>query len=133
MTISEIKRNSKTKLSGYYIKCASCTLLYFIVVLVLTYIQNFITNHINNSIISTIIEALFLILSLILRLWINCKCYKINRCKNKINYWFYKFKYNKWCKIYKNITTSSFKNINTINFNYIIWFLFNRKYCSIYK
>ena len=66
MTISEIKKSAKTKLSGSYLKCTSCTLLYFTIVLVLTYLQNLITNSINNSIVITIIEAIFIILSLII-------------------------------------------------------------------
>jgi uncharacterized membrane protein len=66
LTISEIKKSAKVKLTGSYLRCASSTLLYFIITLLLTYLQKICTNAINNSIVITLIEAIFVILKLIL-------------------------------------------------------------------
>ena len=66
MTISEIKKTAKTKLSGFYIKCASSSLLFFIVILVLSFIQKSITDTLENTALITIIKTLFLIINWIL-------------------------------------------------------------------
>ena len=66
MTISEIKKSAKAKLIGTYIKCSMATLLYFIVVMILTYIQRFLVSIIPNTIVNTLVEAIFAILSLLL-------------------------------------------------------------------
>jgi len=47
MTISEIKKSAKTKLIGSYIKTASASLLYFIILLVLTYLLSLCSSALN--------------------------------------------------------------------------------------
>jgi uncharacterized membrane protein len=66
MKISEMKQNAKTKLTGTYLKCAFSTLLYFIIISLLTYAQSKLTVKIENVIVLTLIQALFIILSFIL-------------------------------------------------------------------
>lgn len=66
MTISEIKRTARTKLKGGYIKSFFATLLYFLVILVLTFIEKKIMHNIQNNILITLIEAIFAIISLLL-------------------------------------------------------------------
>ena len=67
MTISEIKKSAKLNLKGSYIKSASASLLYFILIMVLTFLLDIITLKIGDSIIPlTIIQAIFGVLSLVL-------------------------------------------------------------------
>jgi len=66
MTISEIKKSAKTKLIGSYIKTASASLLYFIILLVLTYLLSLCSSALNNNILETFIDAIFAIISSIL-------------------------------------------------------------------
>ena len=50
MTIQDMKKSAKLKLSGNYLKCVLSALIYFIVVLVLTYSLKFITLKLNQQI-----------------------------------------------------------------------------------
>ena len=66
MHISEIKKDAKIKLTGNYIRCASSSLLYFIMISLITFFQEKVSFSIKNSVLLAIIEAIFLILSWIL-------------------------------------------------------------------
>jgi uncharacterized membrane protein len=66
LTISEIKKGAKIKLSSSYLRCTFCALLYFIVTMVLTFLENLCYKSIDNSVVNAIIEALFLIIKIIL-------------------------------------------------------------------
>ena len=67
MTIQEIKKSAKINLQGNYLKCALVTLIYFIIVAVLTFLLNLIeTNLENHTVILVIIQAIFGIVSSIL-------------------------------------------------------------------
>jgi uncharacterized membrane protein len=66
LTISEIKKTAKTRLTGKYIKCASASLLYFLVAIVFAVIQEFCYEKISNAIVFTVLQAIFSIISLIL-------------------------------------------------------------------
>lgn len=66
MKINEIKRDAKIKLTGNYIKCASSSLLYFIVVSLLTYFQAIVANKLENSILLAIIQAILILINWIL-------------------------------------------------------------------
>ena len=66
MKINEIKKDARIKLSGNYIKCCSSSLLYFIIVSLLTFAQANLAGIIHNSILSAIIQAIFIIINWIL-------------------------------------------------------------------
>ena len=67
MTISEIKKSAKLNLKGSYLKSASASLLYFILIMILTFFLDLIVLKLDDNIIPlTIIEAIFAILSLVL-------------------------------------------------------------------
>ena len=66
MKISEIKKSAKIKLTGNYLRCATSSLLYFIMSSLIVFFQNKASNSIENSIVLAIIQALFLLLSCIL-------------------------------------------------------------------
>ena len=66
MKINEIKKIAKTKLTGNYIKCASSSLLYFIIISLLTYFQVKLANSIPNSILSALVQAIFILINWIL-------------------------------------------------------------------
>ena len=66
MKINEIKNSAKIKLTGNYIKCASSSLLYFIIISLITFFQTKIAVTMTNSIVLAIVQALFLLLSWIL-------------------------------------------------------------------
>lgn len=65
MKISKIKEVARVKLTGNYIKCASSSLLYFIMITLLTFFQTKVA-VIENSVVSAIVQALFLILNWVL-------------------------------------------------------------------
>ena len=66
MKINDIKKSARLKLTGNYLKCSSSSLLYFIIISLITYFQVRLTNLIENSIALAIIQTLFLILNWIL-------------------------------------------------------------------
>ena len=67
MTIKEIKKSAKLNLKGSYIKCASASLLYFILIMILGYLLNILELKLTNSTVSlTIIQAIFGIISFVL-------------------------------------------------------------------
>lgn len=67
MTIQEIKKSARLNLKGCYIKTASSSLLYFIIIMVLTYLLNVISLKLENrSVLLTIIQSIFGIISLVL-------------------------------------------------------------------
>lgn len=66
MKINEIKNDSRIKLSGNYLKCASSSLFYFIIFTLLKYFQHKSTYNITNSILLSIINAIFLLIDWIL-------------------------------------------------------------------
>lgn len=67
MTIQETKQSAKLKLKGCYFKCASATLLYFILVTIITYVLSIIQNSLqDHTIVLTMIEAIFAIISSVL-------------------------------------------------------------------
>ena len=67
MTIQEIKKSAKISLKGNYLKCFSMTLLYFIIVVVLTFLLSLVeTNLENHTVILVIVQAVFGIISSIL-------------------------------------------------------------------
>ena len=49
MKITEVKKAAKLKLSGNYLKCCSSSLLYFLLVTLITYLQSVVANSIKNS------------------------------------------------------------------------------------
>ena len=63
MKITNIKQAAKVKLTGNYIKCASSSLLYFIIISLLTFLQSVSVNSIKNSILLAIVQALLLIVN----------------------------------------------------------------------
>lgn len=66
MKINEIKKDAKLKLTGNYIRCASSSLLYFIIISLLTFFQTKLANSIVNSILLAIVQAIFILLNWIL-------------------------------------------------------------------
>ena len=62
MKITNIKQSAKVKLTGNYIKCAS-SLLYFIIISLLTFFQTKSINTIQNSAILAIVQAFLLIIN----------------------------------------------------------------------
>ena len=66
MSITEIKKSARLKLSGNYIRCASSSLLYFIMVTLLTFFQTKIANSIKSTILLSIVQAIFLLINWIL-------------------------------------------------------------------
>ena len=66
MKINEIKKDARIKLSGNYIKCCSSSLLYFIIVSLLTFAQAKLTGIINNSVLSAFVQAIFIIIDWVL-------------------------------------------------------------------
>lgn len=66
MDINEIKKDAKLKLTGNYIKCASSSLLYFIIISLLTFLQAKLAGSIENSVLLAIVQAIFVLLSWIL-------------------------------------------------------------------
>ena len=66
MQISEIRKDAKIKLTGNYIKCASSSLLYFIIISLLTFFQAKFANSIKSSVVLAFVQAIFLILGWIL-------------------------------------------------------------------
>ena len=66
MSITEIKKSARLKLSGNYIRCASSSLLYFIMVTLLTFFQTKIANSIKSTILLAIVQAIFLLINWIL-------------------------------------------------------------------
>ena len=67
MKIAEIKKTAKIKLTGNYIKCCSSSLLYFLIITVITFIQSKSAQLINNTLILAFVQAIFLIIN-----WIFC-------------------------------------------------------------
>ena len=63
MKINEIKNSAKIKLTGNYIRCASSSLLYFIIITLITFFQSSATNLIKNSVLLAIIQAILLIIN----------------------------------------------------------------------
>lgn len=63
MKITNIKQSAKVKLTGNYIKCASSSLLYFIIISLLTFFQTKSINTIQNSAILAIVQAFLLIIN----------------------------------------------------------------------
>ncbi len=67
MTIKEVKKSAKLNLKGCYIKCASASLLYFILIMILSYLLNILELKLTNNTVSlTIIQAIFGIISFVL-------------------------------------------------------------------
>lgn len=66
MQITQLKKEAKLKLSGNYIKCASSSLLYFIIVSLITFFQNRIANTIENSAILAIIQSICILIEWVL-------------------------------------------------------------------
>ena len=66
MKISDIKKSAKLKLSGNYFRCASSSLLYFIIISLITFFQTKLAGLTNNSIVLAFLQAISLILSWIL-------------------------------------------------------------------
>ena len=66
MKINEIKKDTKIKITGNYIKCASSSLLYFIIISLLTFFQTKLANSIQSSIFLAIIQAIFILIYWIL-------------------------------------------------------------------
>ena len=66
MKISEIKKDARIKLTGNYIKACSSSLLYFIMISLLTFFQAKLANHIENSVLLSIVQAIFLLINWIL-------------------------------------------------------------------
>lgn len=68
MQITQLKNDAKLKVSGNFIKCASSSLLYFIIFSLLTFFQNRLANIIESSIILAIIQAFFILIYWILNM-----------------------------------------------------------------
>ena len=63
MKITEIKKDAKIKLTGNYFKCCSSSLLYFLLVTLITFLQSLAANKISNSIVLALVQAIFLLIS----------------------------------------------------------------------
>ena len=63
MKITEVKKAAKIKLSGNYLKCCSSSLLYFLLVTLITFLQSKSTAIIENSVLLAIVQAIFLLIS----------------------------------------------------------------------
>ena len=63
MKITDVKKAARLQLSGNYIRCASSSLLYFLLVTLITFVQSKVAALIENSIILAFIQAIFLIIS----------------------------------------------------------------------
>ena len=63
MKINELKKDAKIKLNGNYIRCASSSLLYFIIISLLTFAQSKLANRIGNSLLLAIVQAIFILLN----------------------------------------------------------------------
>ncbi len=63
MKITEVKNTARVKLSGKCIKCCSSSLLYFIIIALITYFQTLATNKIENSIVLAIVQAILLLIN----------------------------------------------------------------------
>lgn len=66
MKINEIKKVAKVKLTGNYIRCMSSSLLYFIIISLITFFQTKAANDISNSVVLAIVQAISLLLNWIL-------------------------------------------------------------------
>lgn len=67
MTVQEIKKSAKLNLKGSYLKCASASLIYFIIITVLSYLLNLINVKLEKHIVPlTLIQAIFGIISIVL-------------------------------------------------------------------
>ena len=63
MKIAEIKNTAKIKLTGNYLKCCSSSLLYFLVITVITFIQSKSIELINNTLFLAFVQAIFLLIT----------------------------------------------------------------------
>lgn len=63
MKINNIKNTAKIKLTGNYIRCSSSSLLYFIIITLITFFQSKATIYIKNTVILAIIQAILLIIN----------------------------------------------------------------------
>ena len=66
MSISEFKKVARTKLNGNYFLCICSSLLYFITLFALSYVESRIINIINNNTVTLLISFVFALISLIL-------------------------------------------------------------------
>ena len=66
MKINEIKKDAKIKLTGNYLKCASSSLLYFIIISLLTIAQAKFANNIENPYLLAFVQAIFILIHWIL-------------------------------------------------------------------
>ena len=66
MKISEIRKDSKLKLTGVYLKCASSSLLFFIIISLITVAQAKFANAIYNSFVLAVIQAILILFHWIL-------------------------------------------------------------------
>lgn len=84
MTIKEIKKSAKLNLKESYIKCASSSLLYFILIMILNYLLNIVGLKLSNNIFSlTIIQAIFGIISLVLSYGLISNILELSQGKTK--------------------------------------------------
>ena len=66
MKISEIKKDAKIKLTGNYIRCASSSLLYFIIFSLLIFFQTKLANSIENSVLLAVVQSIFILINWVL-------------------------------------------------------------------
>lgn len=66
MKINDIKQSAKLKLSGNYLKCASSSLLYFIIISLITVAQTKFANEVENSFLLAIVQAILILFHWIL-------------------------------------------------------------------
>ena len=63
METSEIKKIAKAKLNQKFIICASSTLLFLLLILVIGFVKRLLVNHLNPVALATILQALFFMVS----------------------------------------------------------------------
>ena len=66
MKINEIKKDSKLKLTGVYLKCASSSLLFFIIISLITFAQTKFANGIHSSFVLAVTQAILILFHWIL-------------------------------------------------------------------
>lgn len=63
MKIAEIKKSAKLKLTGNYLKCCSSSLLYFLLITLITFAQSKSSELIKSSILLALVQAIFLLIN----------------------------------------------------------------------
>ena len=63
MKIAEIKKTAKIKLTGNYLICCSSSLLYFLIITLITFVQSKSAQLIESTIILAIVQAIFLLIN----------------------------------------------------------------------